>query len=67
MNAANDVVARGAQGEDKAKKRSNPHKFLLYRPTFSQFLVFLSTAFKAPHPHPPPLGAYHINSYNEFE
>lgn len=36
-------------GEDKAKKRSNPHKFLLYRPTFSQFLVFLSTAFKELH------------------
>ena len=47
-----------AQGEDKAKKRSNPHKFLLYRPTFSQFLVFLSTAFKAPHP-PPPRGQPH--------
>jgi len=33
----------------KQKKRSNPHKFLLYRPSFSQLLVFLSTAFKELH------------------
>lgn len=34
------------QSDEKGKKRSNPHKYLLYRPTFSQFFVFLSTAFK---------------------
>lgn len=32
--------------DEKHKKRSNPHKFLLYRPSFAQLLVFLSTAFK---------------------
>lgn len=27
-------------------RRENPHKYLLYKPTFSQFLVFLSSGFK---------------------
>jgi len=36
------------ESSDKAwtKKRSNPHKCLLYRPMLSQLLVFASTAFK---------------------
>jgi hypothetical protein len=32
-------------GEDK-KRRPNPQKYLLYRPSFSQFQLFLSSAFK---------------------
>ncbi|KAF9999873.1 hypothetical protein BGZ65_004832, partial [Modicella reniformis] len=31
---------------EKAAKRSNPHKCLLYRPTLSQLMVYLATAFK---------------------
>ncbi|KAI8974992.1 hypothetical protein BDB01DRAFT_899663 [Pilobolus umbonatus] len=31
---------------DKQNKRSNPHKYLLYRPSLSQLLVYISTAFK---------------------
>ena len=29
-----------------ASRRVNPHKYLLYRPTFSQLLVYIATAFK---------------------
>ncbi|CAG8467958.1 9074_t:CDS:10 [Diversispora eburnea] len=29
-----------------ASRRLNPHKYLLYRPTFSQLLVYIATAFK---------------------
>lgn len=29
-----------------AYKRENPHKYLLYRPSFSQLLVFLASGFK---------------------
>ncbi|KAI7863893.1 hypothetical protein BDF14DRAFT_1839553 [Spinellus fusiger] len=31
---------------DKAMKRTNPHKYLLYRPSLSQLLVYLATAYK---------------------
>lgn len=31
---------------DKSNKRSNPHKYLLYRPSLSQLMVYISTAFK---------------------
>lgn len=31
---------------EKMLKRSNPHKYLLYRPSLSQLLVYISTAFK---------------------
>ncbi|EPB82152.1 hypothetical protein HMPREF1544_11113 [Mucor circinelloides 1006PhL] len=31
---------------EKVLKRSNPHKYLLYRPSLSQLLVYISTAFK---------------------
>ncbi|KAI8647743.1 hypothetical protein BD408DRAFT_407738 [Parasitella parasitica] len=31
---------------EKMSKRSNPHKYLLYRPSLSQLLVYISTAFK---------------------
>lgn len=27
-------------------RRDNPHKYLLFKPTFSQFLLFLSSGFK---------------------
>lgn len=27
-------------------RRENPHKYLLFKPTFSQFLVFLTSGFK---------------------
>lgn len=27
-------------------KRENPHKYLLYKPTFSQLMVFLASGFK---------------------
>ena len=33
-------------GLDPRFRRENPHKYLLYKPTFSQFLVFLSSGFK---------------------
>ncbi|XP_049829971.1 protein SCAI isoform X2 [Schistocerca gregaria] len=31
---------------DRPMKRENPHKYLLYKPTFSQIMVFLSSGFK---------------------
>ncbi|XP_058861179.1 protein SCAI [Acipenser ruthenus] len=31
---------------EKPAKRENPHKYLLYKPTFSQLYTFLSAAFK---------------------
>ena len=34
-------------------KRDNPHKYLLYKPTFSQLYTFLSSGFKEL----PPTGA----------
>ena len=32
--------------DHRSFRRENPHKYLLYKPTFSQFLVFLSSGFK---------------------
>ncbi|KAI8979535.1 hypothetical protein BDF20DRAFT_870179 [Mycotypha africana] len=31
---------------EKSVRRSNPHKYLLYRPSLSQLMVYISTAFK---------------------
>ncbi|GAB6024608.1 hypothetical protein CHUAL_009752 [Chamberlinius hualienensis] len=31
---------------DRTGKRDNPHKYLLYKPTISQFLLFLTSGFK---------------------
>lgn len=31
---------------DRSNKKSNPHKYLLYRPSLSQLMVYISTAFK---------------------
>ncbi|KAI9365464.1 protein SCAI [Zopfochytrium polystomum] len=36
----------GAEGDKNASRRTNPHKYLLYRPTFAQLFLYLSTAFK---------------------
>ncbi|CAG2184311.1 unnamed protein product, partial [Oppiella nova] len=33
-------------GVSSTGKRDNPHKYLLYKPTFSQFFVFLASGFK---------------------
>ncbi|RWS28592.1 protein SCAI-like protein [Leptotrombidium deliense] len=33
-------------GDHRSLKRENPHKYLLYRPTFSQLFVFLASGFK---------------------
>jgi hypothetical protein len=32
--------------ESVTVKRSNPHKYLLYRPTFAQLYLYLATCFK---------------------
>ncbi|ORZ24556.1 hypothetical protein BCR42DRAFT_446487 [Absidia repens] len=34
------------KGHHGSSKRMNPHKYLLYRPTFTQLLVYIATAFK---------------------
>lgn len=47
-----DVTGTGGDKGDeryedaKSLRRSNPHKYLLYRPTFNQLLLYLTTAFK---------------------
>ncbi|XP_076359489.1 protein SCAI isoform X1 [Tachypleus tridentatus] len=33
-------------GEQRPIKRENPHKYLLYKPTFSQLFVFLASGFR---------------------
>ncbi|KAI9305559.1 hypothetical protein BJ944DRAFT_265025, partial [Cunninghamella echinulata] len=56
-NALSPSTHHGQQQENKiatsssttlqhGTKRSNPHKYLLYRPTFSQLMVYIATAFK---------------------
>ncbi|KAK8372471.1 hypothetical protein O3P69_010546, partial [Scylla paramamosain] len=35
-----------APGGPRTMKRENPHKYLLYKPTFSQLMVFLASGFK---------------------
>ncbi|KAI9547149.1 hypothetical protein NQZ68_019970 [Dissostichus eleginoides] len=41
-------VSQGPSAEpnEKPAKRENPHKYLLYKPTFSQLYTFLSASFK---------------------
>ena len=39
----------GFPSDDRPLKRENPHKYLLYRPTFSQIMVFLASG-KGGHP-----------------
>ncbi|KAG0187326.1 hypothetical protein DFQ28_006511 [Apophysomyces sp. BC1034] len=43
-NATSNAAA--AAQADKSSKQSNPHKYLLYRPSLSQLLVYVSTAYK---------------------
>uniref|UniRef100_A0A1B6EB07 Protein SCAI n=1 Tax=Clastoptera arizonana TaxID=38151 RepID=A0A1B6EB07_9HEMI len=40
------VVTGCQENGDRPIKRENPHKYLLYKPTFSQVMVFLSSGFK---------------------
>jgi Protein SCAI len=47
----NDPTASGLDTKDndeppKMARRSNPHKYLLYRPTFAQLMLYLTTSFK---------------------
>lgn len=42
-------ASSGSGGE--IEQRENPHKYLLYKPTFSQFYSYLSSAFKDLPPH----------------
>ncbi|KAH7931691.1 hypothetical protein HPB51_029719 [Rhipicephalus microplus] len=36
----------GGTSDSRPGKRENPHKYLLYKPTFSQLFVFLASGFK---------------------
>jgi hypothetical protein len=39
--------AMDTSGNDKAAtRRTNPHKYLLYRPTFAHLMLYIATAFK---------------------
>nr|CAH0100930.1 unnamed protein product [Daphnia galeata] len=38
--------APSMEANDRPLKRENPHKYLLYKPTLSQLLVFLASGFK---------------------
>lgn len=45
----NDQFSKGGfleNGEKRGQFRDNPHKYLLYKPSISQLLVFLSSGFK---------------------
>ncbi|KAG0328975.1 hypothetical protein BGZ99_003839 [Dissophora globulifera] len=44
--STDDVAIAQRRTADKPTKRSNPHKYLLYRPTLSQIMVYLATAFR---------------------
>ncbi|KAJ3219649.1 hypothetical protein HK099_004630 [Clydaea vesicula] len=35
-----------ASEKSNATRRNNPHKYLLYRPTFAQLMLYIATAFK---------------------
>lgn len=37
------VVTGCQENGDRPLKRENPHKYLLYKPTFSQVMVFLAS------------------------
>jgi hypothetical protein len=49
-STATQITTSGAAGQvnqsERFGKRSNPHKYLLYRPSLSQLMVYISTAFK---------------------
>lgn len=46
--STNTTTTTTISGIDKGSitKKSNPHKYLLYRPSLSQLMVYISTAFK---------------------
>ncbi|XP_059849890.1 protein SCAI isoform X1 [Hemitrygon akajei] len=47
INLTSQLGKTGAQEPtEKPSKRENPHKYLLYKPTFSQLYTFLSASFK---------------------
>uniref|UniRef100_A0A6I8PE63 Suppressor of cancer cell invasion n=1 Tax=Ornithorhynchus anatinus TaxID=9258 RepID=A0A6I8PE63_ORNAN len=47
MNLASQMNKPGMQeSADKPARRENPHKYLLYKPTFSQLYTFLAASFK---------------------
>lgn len=39
-------ISRLLENGDRPPRRENPHKYLLYKPTLSQVLVFLASGFK---------------------
>lgn len=39
-------ASRYIENGDRPARRENPHKYLLYKPTLSQVLVFLASGFK---------------------
>nr|CAD7397181.1 unnamed protein product [Timema cristinae] len=51
--ASYPLVSACQENGDRPLKRENPHKYLLYKPTLSQVLVFLASGFKEL----PPAGA----------
>ncbi|XP_035758979.1 protein SCAI isoform X6 [Egretta garzetta] len=47
MNLASQMNKPGMQeATEKPARRENPHKYLLYKPTFSQLYTFLAASFK---------------------
>ncbi|TWW66811.1 Protein SCAI [Takifugu flavidus] len=47
VNLATQTSKQGVlESSEKPAKRENPHKYLLYKPTFSQLFTFLSASFK---------------------
>jgi len=51
FDIAANVIAQ--ETSDRQLKRDNPHKYLLYRPTFFQLYTFISTAVKV---------GFHVNN-----
>ncbi|KAF9907752.1 hypothetical protein EC991_010622 [Linnemannia zychae] len=41
-----ETISNQRRTTEKSPKRLNPHKYLLFRPTLSQLMVYLATAFK---------------------
>ncbi|KAG8010985.1 Protein SCAI [Nibea albiflora] len=46
VNLATQTSKGTLEPNEKPAKRENPHKYLLYKPTFSQLFTFLSASFK---------------------
>jgi hypothetical protein len=44
--AISESGAANGDADKSSSRRSNPHKYLLYRPTLAQLLLYISTAFK---------------------